>query len=108
MPLPIDVEQQSIVRRPGSVSPTEKDSSLENSRFSLTVMNKPAGAVVNEVAKRLGRQLQCSPGVRQKLSTNVNLKVSDASLDELMEKALTPLGLTYRLTKETLEVVEKQ
>jgi hypothetical protein len=107
VPLPIDVEQQPIVRRPGSVGPTEKDSSHANSRFSLTVMNKPAGAVVNEVAKQIGRQLKYSPAVREKLSSTVNLKVSDVSLDELMEKALTPLGLTYRLTKETLEVVEK-
>ncbi|MEX2027404.1 MAG: hypothetical protein WEH44_08885, partial [Pirellulaceae bacterium] len=106
VPLPIDIQHEPIVRRPGSGGPTAKDSSQENTRYTLTVMNQPAGAVVNEVAKRLGRQLQCSAGVRKKLSTNVNLKVSDASLEELMDKTLTPLGLTYRLTKETLEVVE--
>lgn len=107
VPMPTDIEHGPIVRRPGSGGTSAKDSSKETTRYTLTVMNKPAGAVVNEVAKRLGRQLQCSAGVREKLSTNVNLKVSDASLDELMEKTLAPLGLTYRLTKEMLEVVEK-
>jgi hypothetical protein len=107
VPLSIDAIAAPVSRRPGGKA-AAKESSPGNTSYTLTVTNESAGAVVSKVAERLGRQLQCSASVREKLATKVNLKVSDASLDELMDKTLTPLGLAYRLTEETLEVAEKE
>ena len=105
VPLPTSGPRDEIVRQPAGSTAAEPAG--ENTRYDLTVQNQPAGAVVNRVAKQLGRQLECSAAVRQKLSATIDLKVKGATLAELMDKTLSPLGLTFRLTKETLQVVEK-
>ncbi len=108
VPLPAYVEGEQVARRPENPGTKGRPPAQESIRYTLTLTNESAGAVVNAVAKRLGRQLKCSAPVREKLSAKFDLKVSDATLEELMDKTLTPLGLTYRLTKETLEVSEKE
>ncbi len=100
-------DHQRIARQIGGKVDAKTEPVGTNTKFTLTVKNESAGRVVNTVAKRLGRQLQCSPSVREKLIEKVNVTVTDVSLDEVMKKTLEPLGLTYRLTKEGVEVVEK-
>ena len=101
-------DHQRIVSRISGSSTGAKGASPDNTRFTLTVRNESAGAVVSTVARRLGKQLQVAPDVRERLAGKVSFVVHEATLDALMEKTLGPLGLTYRLTEETIEVLEKE
>jgi hypothetical protein len=74
-------------------------------RYSLEVKNEPAGAVVSTVATRLGKELKYAPDVRATLGTKVTFAVKDVSLAELLDAALHPLKLTYKLDEKTLEII---
>lgn len=82
------------------VTPGEK-------RYTVTAENQPAGAVLKTVARQLGKELKYDPSITQKLRSNVSLSVKDAPLAELLGKTLGPLGLTYKLTDEALEIIAK-
>lgn len=73
--------------------------------FSMTVQKQPAGAIVNTVAKQLDKQFKYDPSLRDKLREEVNFTVKDVSLDELLTKTLKPLGLSYKITDEAVEVI---
>jgi len=47
-------------------------------------------------------------GVRQmhQVRQNVTLEVNDASLGYLLDTTLKPLGLTYRISEDVLEIIE--
>jgi hypothetical protein len=87
--------------RTTQVTPGEK-------RYTLTVENQPAGAVAKTVAGQLGKELKYDPQVRERLRTSVSFAVKDVPLEQLMEKALGPLGLTYKLDDKTLVIVERE
>lgn len=74
-------------------------------RYSLTVENQPAVAVVKTVATQLKRELKYAPEIREKLAMSVTFVAKDVPLDELLKKALAPLGLSYKLDAVTLEIV---
>ncbi len=74
-------------------------------RYSLAVENQPAGAVVKTVATQLKRELKYSPEIREKLAMNVSFVAKDVPLDELLKKAIGPLGLSYKLDEMTLEII---
>jgi hypothetical protein len=74
--------------------------------YSLTVPNQPAGNVVQTVAKSLGKQARFSSAVAEKLRQPIDLEVKDATLSHLLEATLKPLGLTFRLSEDILEVIE--
>jgi len=75
-------------------------------RYTLTVgKNDPAGAVMRKIAETLGKELKYDEAVLQKLKQNVTLSVKDVTLDELLTATLKPLGLTYKLTSDALEIV---
>ena len=75
------------------------------SRYSLTVENQPAGAVLKTVATQLGKEFKFNPAAGERLRSKVSLSVKDVPLEELLDKTLRPLGLAYKLTDATLEVV---
>lgn len=72
--------------------------------YTLTVKNQPAGAVIKTVAKDLGKEMKFSPEVVGKLNEPISLSVKESTLDELLRATLAPLGLTYQLTDEALEI----
>ena len=74
-------------------------------RYTLTVKNQPAGAVVSTVAGDLKKEIRYSSELREKLTQRISLEVKDVSLDELLTKTLAPLGLTYRLKEAELQIV---
>ena len=75
-------------------------------RYSLTAgKNDPAGAIVRTVAVQLGKELKYDANVLEKLKQNVPLSVKEVTLDELLMAVLKPLGLSYKLTDEALEIV---
>jgi len=82
-------------------------SKLGEQRYSLTV-KQPAGAVVQEIATTLGKELKYDTAVLQKLKKDVTLNVKKVTLDELLTATLKPLGLTYKLTEDSLEIVAAQ
>jgi hypothetical protein len=77
-------------------------------RYTLTAENKPAGAVVKSIATQLGKELKYERALAATLQTEVSLKVQEVPLDELLTKTLRPLGLTYRLGEDALEIVPSQ
>jgi hypothetical protein len=90
-----------------SVKTTQPSKSGGEKLYSLKVPNQPAGSVIQAVAKSLGKQPRFSPAVAEKLRQNVTFEVKDATLDYLLDATLTPLGLSYRLSEDVLEVIEK-
>lgn len=73
--------------------------------FSLTVQKQAAGSVVSTVAKQLGKEFKYDPSIRDKLKENVSFAVKDVSLEELLTKTLKPLGLSYKMTETTIEII---
>lgn len=73
--------------------------------YSLTVKNQAAGAVVNTVAKQLGKEFQYDLSLRDKLKEDDSFTVKDVSLEELLTKTLKPLGLSYKLTDTAIEII---
>lgn len=74
--------------------------------YTMTVPNQPAGNVIQSVANKLGKQARFTPAVKEKLRQPIELEVKDVTLNQLLEKTLKPLGLTYRLSEDVLEVIE--
>lgn len=74
-------------------------------RYSLTVENQAAGAVVKTVANQLNKEMKYSPELAETLQTKVTLVFSDVTLDELLTKTLAPLKLTYRVDDTAVEIV---
>jgi hypothetical protein len=89
-----------------SVKTTKAVKSGGEKLYSLKIPSQPAGSVIQAVAKSLGKQPRYSPAVAEKLRQNVTFEVKDAKLGYLLDTTLTPLGLTYRLGEDVLEVVE--
>jgi hypothetical protein len=76
-------------------------------RYTLTVENKPAGAVLKTIATQLGKELKYDSSVAEKLQSDVSLAVREVPLDQLLRQVLEPLNLAYRLTETALEVTPK-
>jgi hypothetical protein len=75
--------------------------------YTLKVENIRARAVVERVAKDQEWELQVDPRAADALNGRVSFDVKDVSLDELMSRALTPVGLTYRAVDGKLEILPK-
>jgi hypothetical protein len=73
-------------------------------RYTLEVKNQPAGAVVKTIASKLGKQLKYDASVLPKLRQEVQIKVTEVTLDELLRTTLEPLGLRWELTDTELVI----
>jgi hypothetical protein len=74
-------------------------------RYTLKVENQPAGGVIKAIAKDLGKEMKYSPELVEKLNHKVSFSLDEVSLEELLQATLRPLGLSYNLTDEALEIV---
>jgi hypothetical protein len=88
-----------------SVNTTRPVKSGGEKQYSLKVPNQPAGNVIATVAKNIGKQPRFSPAVAEKLQQHVTFEVNEVSLGDLLDTTLKPLGLTYRLSDDVLEIV---
>ncbi|HIA19801.1 MAG TPA: hypothetical protein EYN70_10365 [Planctomycetaceae bacterium] len=77
-------------------------------RFTLRVMKAPAAAIIDSVVQQQQWTVRFEPAIATRLKTLVTLKVTEATLDELLEKTLDPLGLTYQLKDQQLTITEKR
>lgn len=75
--------------------------------YSLKVPNQPAGGVVQKIADSIGKQPRFTSAVAEKLKQPIEFEVKDATLSHLLEKTLRPLGLSYRLSEDVLEILEE-
>jgi hypothetical protein len=89
-----------------SIKTTRPTKSGGEKLYSLKVPNQPAGNVVQTVANSIGKQPRFSPAVAEKLRQNVTFEVNEASLGYLLDTTLKPLGLSYRLSEDVLEIIE--
>jgi hypothetical protein len=82
-----------------------KDSGAKT--YSLDLRDKPvaAGDVLQTVADNLGKKLKCDPANLPKLREKVQFQVTNVSIDELLTTTLKPLGLTFRITDDAVEVL---
>jgi hypothetical protein len=110
LPIPQDkslaagsVDDQRDLPRPGVTKSVTKGPLKKT--FSLTVQKQPAGAVVGTVAKQLGKEFKYDPSLRDKLGEEVSFSVKDVTLEELLAKTLTPLGLSCKVTEKVLEII---
>lgn len=87
----------------GKRSPAGAASAGEQ-RFSLRLVNKPAGDFLRAVCQSAGWQLEVDAEAADRLTERIDLQVADATLDELVEQALTPLGLESRREGTRLQV----
>ena len=76
-------------------------------RFTLRVMKAPAGASINSVVQQQQWTVRFEPEIATRLKTLVTLNVKEVTLNELLEKTLGPLGLTYQLKDQQLTITDK-
>jgi hypothetical protein len=88
------------IRTPGKTAPKGGEK-----RYTLTVANEPAGAVMRKVAETIGKELKYDTAVVERLQQHVQFSVKEVTLDELMVTTLKPLHLTYKVTDDALVIV---
>ena len=98
------VERLLAGERVTTVKKVKPGAGVGEKRYTLTVENQPAGAVLKTVANSLGKELKYDEALLDKLKTNVSFTAKDITLEELMKKTLEPLGLMYKLDDKVLEV----
>lgn len=98
-------DHERVDRLLGGDRVTNTKVTLGKKRYTLTVANKPAGAVLKTVAAQISRDLKFDASLTEKLRTEVSLEVNEVSLEELLDKTLKPLGLTYRVDETALVIV---
>lgn len=91
-----------------SVRPAKPANAGGEKLYTLQVSNEPAGKVARKVADSLGKELKYDATVLARLKQPVKFSLENATLDHLLETTLQPLGLTYRLTDQTLEIVDRK
>lgn len=74
-------------------------------RYTLKVEDQPAGGVIKAMAKDLGKEMKYSPELVEKLNSKVSFSLQEVTLEDLLQATLQPLGLSYRITEEALEIV---
>lgn len=73
-------------------------------RYSLRLVNKPAGDFLRAVCESAGWQLEIAPAAADRLTERIDLEVDQATLDELVERAITPLGLDAQRQATRLQI----
>lgn len=80
--------------------------------FTLRVQEKPVGAVLRELARRLNWSLQIDEAAIQaagkSLDTRVSFSVENADREKLLYALLTPAGLEYRIEGTTVYVTPER
>jgi hypothetical protein len=109
-----DHERIETPRPPAGRAPaTDTASDLSKKQFTLTVVEKPIGPFLKQLAKQIGLQLQMDESAIEQagvsLEQRVSFKVEDASIDELLQAAIKDTPLKYRRQGKVLivEAMEK-
>jgi hypothetical protein len=74
-------------------------------RYSLKVINQPVGGVIKALAQRLDLTLEWDPVITaEKQRERVSFEVRDATMRQLLQAALAPAALDFRLQGQRLQV----
>lgn len=102
----IEVQDQIARLLRGERTPTTAEVREGKKVYDLTVENQPAGAIIKLIAEREKLTIKVSPELVDKLNNQrVSLNVQKASLEQLLERTLKPLGINYRLNGSSLELL---
>ena len=101
-----DLELIGRVLRGEKVTPLVIDGA--KTRFDLKVDNAKVGAIIDTLKKQRNLTVKLDPAVSDKLETLVTFSVQQATLTELLEAALKPVGIAFRLDGTTLELLPEK
>jgi hypothetical protein len=73
-------------------------------RYTMTVQNKPLGAVLRKLEMSAELQVSIDDAARGKLNDLVSLTVKDATLQQVLEAATQGTGLTFQLEGRQLRI----
>jgi type II secretory pathway component GspD/PulD (secretin) len=94
---------------PPSVAHPKKDGKHV---YTLRVKEKPVGAVIRELSKRLQWPVVIDEeGIRKagkSLDTRVSFSVENADRDQLLEALLKPAGLEFRVDGDRVRIVAER
>lgn len=68
--------------------------------FTMQVNAQPAGAVIKTIEQQLGLQFEVEPEAVERLQRRVTFEAREATLDALLQLALTPAGLYHEYEGE--------
>jgi hypothetical protein len=74
-------------------------------RFTLTVETAPLGAVIAKMQKERNLTVEIDSTISDKLQTLVTFSVQEVTLSELLEAALKPVGIDFRLNGSKLKLM---
>jgi hypothetical protein len=99
-------EHDALRGRTGSPRPEPKKLAAGKQVYSLRAQDQPAGAVLEQLAKQLGKKLDASDEVRQsdRWTQRVSFEVQEADLAELIEAIAKPAGLSAQVTDDAIHV----
>jgi hypothetical protein len=73
-------------------------------RYTLNVENQPAGSLVRAIATKLSLVTDVDASATERFDRLISFRVQEATREELLESALKPLGLGYRISGNVLEI----
>lgn len=107
-----NLDQSAGPSRPRVEPPADSPRGDTRQVYSLRVAEKPVGAVIRELARKLNWQIEFDePAIAaagRSLDEPVSVAVENAEQDELLEAVLRPAGLTFHRDGEVLKVTPRQ
>jgi len=97
-------DHEQIARLLRGESLRKQDRGVGEKRFDLRFTNQPVAAAIHLLAEREGFSVQIDPALEARLQQRLSLDLKQATLHELLEKVLQPVGMTYRLQGKSLEL----
>lgn len=76
--------------------------------FTLKVASQPLEAILHALENQFGLQVQWDDALREQLQTRVTFEVREAKLEQLLDAALKPVGLTFRQTGDTITILRQE
>lgn len=100
-----------LLRGRGSQMPADRRTRQTKQVYTLRVQEQPVGAVLNELAARIGWALEIDgEAIRAaglSLDRRVSFSVENSDEDELLDAVLHPAGLDFRRDGERLRIVPR-
>jgi hypothetical protein len=101
-----------LLRGRSAAAPASRSARKTAQRYTLRVEEQPVGAVLNELAARLGRSLEIDSAAIDaaglSLEKRVSFSVENGDEDELWDAVLRPAGLDYRREGTRLRIVPRR
>ena len=101
-----------LLRGRGSKTPADRRPRETKQVYTLRIQEQPVGAVLNQLAARLGWALEIDGeeirAAGLSLDRRVSFSVTNSDEDELLDAVLRPAGLDFRRDGERLRIVPRR